>query len=226
MRASLLALVLLLALTPACEAAPVDAPGPGGFVEEFDGLDPQRWTRGDHALGRGRVDPANVRVTGGRLELVLPAGRLDGAEVATGPLPATGVATARLRVADAPGSLTGFFFYAPPDLAHEVDIEVHGERRGRVLFTTHAGGRTTHTTEQELGFDPTADAHEYTITRAPGTVTFAVDGRALVTWTDGVPGEALPLYLNAWFPTWLDGGPPASDRATTVERVTFTAEVR
>ncbi|HSK62154.1 MAG TPA: hypothetical protein VK935_24195, partial [Actinomycetospora sp.] len=80
-RAPLLALVLLLALTPACEAAPVDGTVPGGFVEEFDRLDAQRWTPGDHALGRGRVDPRHVRVAGGRLDLVLPGGSPDGAEL-------------------------------------------------------------------------------------------------------------------------------------------------
>ncbi|PVZ14573.1 glycoside hydrolase family 16 protein [Actinomycetospora cinnamomea] len=222
MRAPALVVVLLLALSPACEAAPVDGPERVGFVEEFDGLDPQRWTRGDHRLGLGRVDPANVRVASGRLDLLVREGSLDGAEVATtGVLPAAGVATARLRVADAPGSLTGFFLYAPPDLAHEIDIEIPGDPRGRVLFTLHHEGRTTHTTEHDLGFDPTADFHDYAITRGPGRVAFSVDERVLVSWADGVPGEELPLYVNTWFPAWLGGSAPGAERATSVERVSF-----
>lgn len=220
-RAPLLALVLLLALTPACEAAPVDGPAPGGFVEEFDGLDPQRWTPGDHPLGRSRLDPRNVRVAGGRLDLVVPGGTLDGAELRSTAVLGTGAVGARLRVADAPDTLTGFFLYAPPDHAHEIDIEIVGDPRGRVLFTTHHEGRETHTTQRDLGFDPTAAAHDYVITRRPGHVAFSVDGRELVAWSDGVPDEALNLYLNTWFPRWLGGTPPPSERATSVEGVTF-----
>lgn len=218
--APLLALVLLLGLATACEAAPVDDSAPGGFVEEFDGLDPQRWTPGDHPLGRGRVDPRNVRVGGGRLELVLRGGSLDGAELMSTRSFAVGVVSARLRVADVPDSLTGFFLYAPPDHAHEIDIEILDDPRGRVLFTTHHGGRETHTTERDLGFDPTADFHDYAIARHPGQVAFSVDGRELVRWTDAVPDEELHLYLNAWFPRWLGGRPAVTDRATSVDRVT------
>ncbi|MDF2979872.1 MAG: glycoside hydrolase family 16 [Actinomycetospora sp.] len=223
--APLLALVLLLGLVPACEAAAVDGPAPGGFVEEFDALDPQRWTpAAPHVLGRSRIDPANVRVAGGRLELLLRGGSLDGAELlSTGTL-ATGVVTARLRVADAPDSLTGFFLYAPPDHAHEIDIEILGDPRGRVLFTTHHDGRETHTIERDLGFDPTAAFQDYAIARRPGQVAFSVDGRELVRWIDGVPDEALHLYLNVWFPRWLGGRPPVGDRATSVDRVTHTPD--
>lgn len=225
MRAPRLVLLLLLALVPACDAVPV--PGPeetpsDGFVEEFDGLDRQRWTLGDHALGRGRVDPAHVRVAGGRLDLVLRPGTLDGAEVATTHLLPAGTARARLRVAAVADSLTGFFLYAPPDHAHEIDIEIPGDPRGRILLSTHHGGREPRTVERELGFDPTADFHDYAITRGSGEVAFAVDGTVLATWTDDVPGEAMPLFVNTWFPTWLGGTPPAAERATSVERVAFS----
>jgi len=30
------------------------------FSEEFAGLDPARWSKGDHMLGRSYLDPANV----------------------------------------------------------------------------------------------------------------------------------------------------------------------
>lgn len=218
--APLLALVLLLVLVPACEAAPVENAPPDGFVEEFDGLDPQRWTPGDHPLGRSRVDPRNVRVGGGRLDLLLRRGSLAGAELMSNRVFAAGVVSARLRVADVPDSLTGFFLYAPPDHAHEIDIEILDDPRGRVLFTTYHDGRETHTTERDLGFDPTADFHDYAIARRPGQVAFSVDGREFVRWTDAVPDEDLHLYLNAWFPRWLGGRPAVTDRATSVDRVT------
>ena len=53
-------------------------------------------------------------------------------------------ALARLQVPDAPSSITGFFLYAPPDYASEIDIELYNDPRGLVMFTTYAGGRQTH----------------------------------------------------------------------------------
>jgi hypothetical protein len=36
-----------------------------GCSDPFDSLDSGRWSIGDHQLGRGRLDPANVAVAGG-----------------------------------------------------------------------------------------------------------------------------------------------------------------
>ena len=86
-----------------------------GFGDPFDSLESGRWSLGDHQLGRSRLDPANVAVAGGALELRHPAGTVDGAEVRTTALYRTGTYRARIRAAATPSSLTGFFLYAPPD---------------------------------------------------------------------------------------------------------------
>jgi len=39
---------------------------------------------------------------------------------------------------NAPTSVTGLFLYAPPDLAHEIDIELYNQPAGRIRFTTPA----------------------------------------------------------------------------------------
>ena len=219
---AVLGLLVLLATAPGCDAAPVPA-ATSAFVDDFTALDPTRWTPGpEHRLGRSRIDPAHVQVGGGALLLTLPGGTLDGAELRTVDLLPAGVARARLRVADAPSSLTGFFLYAPPDYAHEIDIEIHDDPAGRVVLSTYDAGAMTHSVEVGLPFDPTAALHDYEIATGDGRVVFRADGRPLATWSDGVPAAPMALYLNAWFPAWLPGTPPSSTRETRVVRVSHT----
>ena len=68
-RASLL---MLLAVT-ALAAQATGAVAATGFSDPFDSLEGGRWSLGDHQLGRSRLDPANVAVAGGALELRHPA---------------------------------------------------------------------------------------------------------------------------------------------------------
>ena len=113
------------------------APSLPTFVDEFDHLDTARWTTGVlHTLGRSEMKPRNVSADQGVLRLGMNAGQLDGAEIRTQGTVPRGVYRARLMAANAPGSVTGFFLYAPPDLAHEVDIELYNQPEGRVRLTT------------------------------------------------------------------------------------------
>lgn len=185
------------------------------FADPFDTLDGARWIAGDHALGRGWLSPANVAASGGRLALALPEGTWDGAEVRTRDAWRTGSFSAVLRAAAAPGSLTALFLYAPPDYASEVDVELVGTD---ALLSTYAGGAQTHTTQVPLGFDPAAGFHAYRIELGHGTVAFAVDGVTRAAWSTGVPAAPMSLYLNAWFPAWLTGGPAGLGQAALVER--------
>jgi len=190
-----------------------------GFTDPFASLDPARWAVGEHRLGRSALEPGNVAVAGGALELRHPAGTLDGAEVRTTVAYRTGTYRARIRAAAAPSSLTGFFLYAPPDYAGEADIEILNDASGTVLLSTYAGGRQTHTETRALGFDPTAAFHDYEIELARKTLTFRVDGAALRSWKTGVPTAPMALYLNSWFPSWL-AGTPSPGAATLVDEVT------
>jgi endo-1,3-1,4-beta-glycanase ExoK len=176
-------------------------------------VQPVAWAPTQHSLGRSRLDPADV-LAGPALRL--PAGTTDGAEIRSLATFSSGTVHARLRVADAPSSLTGFFLYAPPDLAGEIDIEVLNDPAGTVMLTTYAGGRETHTERRALGFDPTAAYHDYAIAWGAGKVSFTVDGAALRTWSSGVPKAPMSLYVNAWFPTWLAGLAPAEDQQTSI----------
>ena len=213
-RASLLAVLVVTALSVQAGSAVAAT----GFGDPLESLDGERWSAGDHRLGRSRLDPANLAVAGGALELRHPAGSLDGAEVRTNALFRTGTYRARIRAASAPSSLTGFFLYAAPDYASEVDIEILNDASGTVLLSTCAGGRQTHTETRSLGFDPTAAFHTYEIALDRKAVTFRVDGVALRSWKNGVSTAPMALYLNSWFPAWLAGA-PSPGAATLVDRV-------
>ena len=182
---------------------------------------PLSFTTPDHQLGRSHINPANVARRNTAFRLNLPAKTVDGAEIRSALQYSSGVVRARIRVANAPSSLTGFFLYAAPDYASEIDIEIMNDRTGTVLLTTYAGGRQTNTETRLLGFDPTAAAHSYEIAWGAGQVRFTVDGVTLRTWTSGVPTAPMNLYANAWFPAWLDGLAPAGTRATVIDRLEY-----
>ena len=181
---------------------------PLGFRDDFAGLDPARWSKGDHALGRSQLDPANVDTDGGNLRIKLPARSLDGGEISSNDLLGYGSYSARMRLPNAPSSITGFFLYKAPDFESEIDIEVFNDSTRRVMFTTYAGGRQTHTETARLPFYPTAGFHEYRLDYSQNAVTFVVDGVAMRAWETGIPQTSMHLMVNSWFPAWLEGKRP------------------
>ena len=84
-------------------------------------------------FGWGAVDPANVGVSNGQLGIRLPGGSLNGGEVRSLSLTRFGSYPARIRVANAPSSLTAFFLYQKPDFAQELDIEIFNDSMVRFL---------------------------------------------------------------------------------------------
>jgi beta-glucanase (GH16 family) len=208
---------LLLAVLTALLMLPSSADA--AFTDTFDAFNAKRWAVGEHQLGRSMLSAANVSVAGGALSLALPAGTTDGAEIRSQSTFTSGVASARLQVPNAPSSITGFFLYAPPDYASEIDIEVFNDPSGTVMFSTYAGGSQTHTETRALGFDPTAAPHDYEIKWGAGRVTFRVDGAAVRTWTTGVPTAPMNLFANAWFPAWLDGLAPVETRGAVFDQI-------
>jgi endo-1,3-1,4-beta-glycanase ExoK len=194
------------------------------FYDPFDSFDTARWSVGDHNLGRSYLDPTNVDTSGGNLRIKHPARSYEGGEVLTNALHGHGSYSARLKPAYAPGSITGFFLYKSPDFESEIDVEIYNDRSGRVMFTTYAGGRQTHTETAQLGFDPTAAYHQYAFDYAADSVTFYVDGRPVRTWDTGIPQTSMHLMVNSWFPAWLNGNRPKKTVYTQIDWIRFTAE--
>ena len=119
-----------------------------------------------------------------------------------------GIYSARMRLPNTPGSITGFFLYKAPDFESEIDIEVFNDSTRRIMFTTYAGGSQTHTITKRLPFDSTTGFHEYSFEYTENSVTFYADGQYIEYWDTGVPQTSMHLMLNSWFPVWLDGRRP------------------
>ena len=194
------------------------------FRDDFTGLDPARWSKGDHMLGRSYLDPANVDVDGENLRIKLPARALNGGEISTRDLYGYGSYAARMKLPNAPSSITGFFLYKAPDLESEIDIEVFNDSTRRVMFTTYAGGRQTHTETMRLPFDPTTGFHEYRFDYSKESVTFFVDGKAMRSWNRRIPQTSMHLMVNSWFPNWLEGKRPKKTTYTYVDSMGYVSQ--
>jgi beta-glucanase (GH16 family) len=195
----------------------------GDFRDEFTSFDTRQWVKVSRPFGHGAVDAANISVANGLLNLKLPAGKLDGAEMRSTGLSRYGTYRVRMKVANAPTSLTAFFLYRKPDYAQEIDIEIFNDPSGQIMFSTYSGSAQTHTVVKQLPFDATAGFHEYEIEYDPGAVRFVVDGVTMQGWSTGVTRSSMYLFVNAWFPSWLAGESPTSDRYTNVDWIEYAA---
>lgn len=196
---------------------------PAGFTDDFRSgrLDTDTWEIGDHPLGRGALRAGNVGLGEDGLRLALPAGSLDGGEVNTRSLQGPGTYRVRMKVPDVPGSVTGFFLYRPPDYESEVDMEVYNDPSGRMLVTTYSGGdpEPTNSERVDLPFDPTRGFYDYSFDYGPDGVRFYADGELVEEFSEGLPERPMRLYVNAWYPDWVAGGPPESDGHVQVDLV-------
>jgi licheninase len=196
--------VLVVGLDHMLLAEPVREQDGMTFFDDFTSFDTARWSKGDHTLGHSYLDPTNVDVDGENLRLKLSAHSFEGGEVLTEALHGYGSYSARIRVPNTPGSITGLFLYKSPDYESEIDIEIFNDSSQRVMFATYAGGRQSHTETMTLPFDPTTGFHEYGFDYSQESVTFYVDGQPTRTWSDGIPQTSMHLMLNTWFPSWLE----------------------
>lgn len=181
------------------------------------------WTASSHPLGRGRLDPANVRWSDGAVRLVLPAGRLDGAEIVCTERYGRGTFHARIRAADAPGSVCGLFLHEGKTVERNdgVDVTIFNDGSGLVLLNTWRGGRLTNSAEHLLGFDARAGAHDYAVDVGASGVRVSVDGAEARRWTEGVPTRPMRLMAAAWWPADLEGGPPPDDRQAVFSGLSY-----
>jgi endo-1,3-1,4-beta-glycanase ExoK len=191
------------------------------FRDDFDSFDSSRWIKSDHVQGRTDFSPNNVIVDNGYLRLRIPSGTTNGAEIESVEYYGYGTYRARIRTADAPSSITGFYLYRSPDLYSEIDVEIYNDGTGSTDFVTYAGGERTHYASRDFRFDPSADFHTYRFDYDPDAVQFYIDGNLRQTWTDGVPDASMKLLVNTWFPSWLSGEAPDTGRATRIDWIDY-----
>lgn len=221
--ASLLASGAAFAATTDCTGAADDPCAGASFRDDFDAFNSNRWIKSDHVMGWTDFEPANAVVNNDQLRLKTPAGTTGGAEIESRDYYGYGTYRARIRTADAPDSIMGFFLYRSPDYYAEIDIEIYNDGSGDVDFVTYANGQRTHYAAQRFAFDPSADLHTYRFDYNPGNIKFYVDGNLVQTWTDGIPDASMKLLVNTWFPKWLSEAPVAPDttKATRVDWISY-----
>uniref|UniRef100_UPI001BD3CE4B glycoside hydrolase family 16 protein n=2 Tax=Methanomethylovorans sp. TaxID=2758717 RepID=UPI001BD3CE4B len=161
------------------------------FVDDFTSFDINQWSKSSFKMERSFFDPTNVDVKDGNLRIKLPANTLNGGEIESKSLYKYGTYRARMKLPNAPSSITGFFLYMDPDFYSEIDIEVYNDKSGKIEFTTYSEGKKQNFATKSLGFDPTADFHEYRFDFYPGNLSFYVDGKLLQRWTDGMPRNSM-----------------------------------
>lgn len=191
------------------------------FRDDFDAFDESRWHKSDHRLGRSDLRPDHVRVGSSKLRIKLPADTLEGGEIASRDLYGYGTYTVRMRVPNAPSSITAFFLYEPPDFEREIDIEIYNDSSRRAILTTYSGGSLTNMTTVKLPFDPRKGFHTYRIEYRPKAVRYYADGVRLKHFNTGLPADPMRVLVNAWFPTWLSGKAPAEDKYAIVDWVAY-----
>lgn len=190
--------------------------------ENFDTLDEGVWSVSSKNLGRTRLKPENVVVKDGFLNIKIPANTLAGGEIVNQEPMTYGSYECRMKLPEAPSSITGFFLYAPPDYFYEIDMEIHNTNEGKLLLTTYADGAVQNEYVGELGFDPTADFHNYRFDYSADRVAFYVDSKSILEWQDGFPiGQPMQLMVNTWYPNWLAGTPASEDQQLLVDWIRY-----
>ena len=220
--------VLFLAIAFAAALVAMSAQGANAqgtsFRDDFNSFNSNRWIKSDHVLGLTDFDPDNVTVDNGYLRLKVPGGTTGGAEIESRDYYGYGTYRARMRVADAPSAITGFFLYSGTNPFSEIDIEVYNDGTGKVDFVTYVDGQRSNYVNKDFRFDPSADFHNYRIDYNPDSVQFYIDGNLRQTWTEGVPSTSMKLLVNTWFPEWWDPDPgqePDTARLTRVDWIDY-----
>ncbi|WP_349370889.1 family 16 glycosylhydrolase [Salinarimonas sp.] len=196
----------------------------GSFLEEFDGDRLDRtlwfvsdgWVNGDwHGCSwNGR----NVEMRGGELALILDDTETDDRPYSCGEIQTTdvyhhGAYEVRMSGAAAPGIISAFFTYTGPhfgDPHDEIDIEFPGARPRTVELNNWVDGEDADDdgVKQDLGFDASADLHDYAFVWAPDSLRWYVDGELVREITD--PAR-IPQTPSKIFASIFNGTEPMQD---------------
>jgi beta-glucanase (GH16 family) len=237
------------------------------FIDQFSTFNTNRWTDvwnpqymgflGYDAVGNPLyttyLDPANVGITStGQMRLKLPTGpssapqaNLEGGQLRSQSLRYRyGTYEVRMKLPNAPSSITGFFLYYGRDYEDEIDIEIfnnadsitgpEADKNRTIWLTTYAphydaNGNLvqdwTYHAEKTLPFDPTAAYHTYRFDYYPGKVSFYIDDTLLQEFpaadlpTEPLPNQPMQIIVNAWYPRWLSQTPPTLNQNLDIEWV-------
>lgn len=190
------------------------------FLDNLDSFNPARWQESDGWTNGGvfncgwRADhlkfPASMMTL--RLDNTGCPGKCSGKPFASGQYQTLDVYgygrfEARMKAAKGSGILTSFFIFNQTPW-HEVDLEILGVDTTQLQMNYFTDGVGGHETVLHLGFDASADFHNYTIVWAVGSIQWYVDGVLIHVETgDRGPLPTVPgkIFANLWTGIGLDG---------------------
>lgn len=217
------------------------------FLEPFDGptVDTARWQVATWVEHNGQTGTARCFVSDGCLNLVLrnEDGRILSAALQTWGRFLFGKWEARLKCASQAGVLNSFYTIdwdndqtpEPADGSkQEVDLELltrsFGPGSGQAHLAVHEAGQTSWDTapDLDLGFNPSAAFHTWSVEITSTFIRWSVDGRVLHTYRYAEHPIAITrpyqLKLNTWTGgSWVGGPPPSGvDCVYQVDWIRFT----
>ena len=105
----------------------------GDLRDDFASFDVHQWYKSSRPFGWGAVDPANVSASGGMLGIKLPGGTLNGGELRSLSLTRYGSYRARIKVANAPSSMSDSTTSAYGNAcAHAMPMQPEPVQRSRI----------------------------------------------------------------------------------------------
>ena len=207
---------------------PIPAEGGGAFElawqDDFNKLDLSRWKLMTHSFpsNLATFSAANTRIADGILYLDLKRAPNDrekpfrGVEMRSVEALTYGKVEARARFARGSGvvsSLVTLYTPWPADDWNELDFEFLGRlskeiQTNSMVYTgppvakpvSKAVSPTSAEQMVDLGFDPAAEFHVYSIEWTPGSARFLVDGKVVRTWNKEIARMTLPqnVLLTIW----------------------------
>ena len=172
------------------------------FSDPFNSFNGTRWAKSSTS----QYDPANVIAEAGALKVHVGTNRVGG-ETYSSSTYLYGSFRARMKVTPNGGVLSAFFLYEYPS-ENEMDAEFHTDLTS-IYFVTYEGGVKTNMVKLALGFDASADYHEYRMDWYYGIVGFYADGVLVFSFFDA-PTNALRIIFNSRSPSWLPQPPAES----------------
>ena len=212
------------------------------WEDNFDTFDSSRWALQTHTWdgNLAQFSTTNTSFANGIATLNLTPEPTDtakpfrGVEMRSRDTLTYGKVESRIRFAKGSGVISLLVLIYTPwpsDDWNELDIETLGQYSDRTQFNVniYTGAPTTPPVAQSvsptqfpelstLGFDPTADFHDYAIEWTPAEARFVVDGVVKRTWSAQIDRLKLPqnILLTIWASSaagWA--GPIQSDSAPT-----------
>jgi endo-1,3-1,4-beta-glycanase ExoK len=163
------------------------------------------WTNGDHQSCEWRKDAISASDNALKLTLSDKGGKvrpIGCAEIRTKAVNGSGVYEARMKSAAGSGLNSAFFTYTgPPNNVHdEIDFEFLGKDPHTVSVGYFADNKAEPGKVVQLGFDASADFHDYAIEWTPLKISWYVDRKLVFETPDGAPIPKTPgnLFFSLW----------------------------